>query len=80
MLEQLEKQNVISKPTDWRAPMVLVPKRSGDVRLCVDLTKLNDHINCQRLVLPTVDDVLAQLSGAKVFAKLDACRLGIVSN
>ena len=74
-LEQLETQGVISKvdrPTDWCAPIVVVPKSSGDIRLCVDLTQLNEQVKRERLVLPAVDDVLAQLSGAKVFSKLDA--------
>jgi len=72
---ELEQQGVISKvdqPTDWCAPIVAVPKSNGDVRVCVDLTKLNDQVKRERLMLPSVDDVLSQLSGAKVFSKLDA--------
>ena len=38
----------------------------------MDLTKLNDQVKRERLMLPSVDDVLSQLSGAKVFSKLDA--------
>ena len=71
----LERQGVISKvdqPTDWCAPIVAVPESNGDVRVCVDLTKLNDQVKRERLMLPSVDDVLSQLSGAKVFSKLDA--------
>ena len=74
-LVELERQGVISKvdqPTDWCAPIVAVPKSNGDVRVCVDLTKLNDQVKRERLMLPSVDDVLSQLSGAKVFSKLDA--------
>ena len=39
--------NVISRvdeKTDWCAPMVVIPKASGEVRICVDLTKLNQSI------------------------------------
>ena len=32
------------EPTDWCAPMVVVAKPSGEVRICVDLTKLNANI------------------------------------
>ena len=75
-MDQLEKQGVVSRadqPTDWCAPIVVVPNlRSGDVRLCVGLTKLNKQVKRERLVLPAVDDVLAELCGAKVFLKLDA--------
>ena len=62
----------VDQPTDWCAPIVAVPKSNGDVRVCVDLTKLNDQIKRERLMLPSVDDVVSQLSGAKVFSKLDA--------
>ena len=74
-LEQLERQGVIWKldqPTGWCAPMVVVQKSNGDVRVCVDLTKLNDQVKRERLILPSVDNVLVQLSGAKIFSKLDA--------
>ena len=67
-LLELERQGVISKvdqPTDWCAPIVAVPKSNGDVRVCVDLTKLNDQVKRERLMLPSVDDVLSQLSGKK---------------
>ena len=43
-LEKMERLKVISKvtePTEWCCGMVPVPKPSGDVRICVDLTPLN---------------------------------------
>ena len=52
--------------------MVVVPKPSGDVKICVDLTKLNENILRELYPLPSVDHTLAQLTGAKVFSKLDA--------
>ena len=73
-LERLEFQGVISRveePTDWCAPIVVVPKQSGSVRLCVDLTKLNDSVRREKHMLPSVEQILAQLSGAKVFSKID---------
>ena len=39
--------------------------------LCVDLSKLNDSVLRERLMLPSVDQVLAQLADAKVLSKLD---------
>lgn len=49
-LVELERQGVISKvdqPTDWCAPVVAVPKSNGDVRVFVDLAKLNDSVKCK---------------------------------
>ena len=74
-LERMEKLGVIEKvedPTEWCAGMVVVPKADGRVRICVDLTKLNESVCRERHLLPAVDQTLAQLAGAKVFTKLDA--------
>ena len=74
-LNRMEEAGVISKvtqPTPWCARMVVVPKKSGKVRICVDLKPLNASILREVHPLPKVDETLAQLSGAKVFSKLDA--------
>ena len=34
----------INKPSDWVSPMVPVIKSSGEVRICVDLKKLNENV------------------------------------
>ena len=74
-LQRMEKMGVISRvsePTDWCAGMVVVPKPDGRVRICVDLTKLNQSVRHERYILPSVEQTLAQLGGASVFSKLDA--------
>ena len=53
--------------------MVIVPKASGDIRLCVDMRKANAAIICERIPAPTVDEVLENLNGSAVFSKLDLC-------
>ena len=60
----------VSEPTDWCAGMVVVPKPDGKVRICVDLTKLNQCVRRERHILPSVEQTLAQLGGATVFSKL----------
>ena len=74
-LNQMEAQGVISKvrqPTPWCAGMVVVIKKSGGVRICVDLKPLNKCVLRERHPLPRVDDTLSQLTGATTFSKLDA--------
>ena len=74
-LERMEKLGVISKvdqPTLWCAEMVVVPKKSGDVRICVDLKPLNESVLRETHPLPGLDETLAQLTGATVMSKLDA--------
>ena len=74
-LEAMENSGIISKvsqPTNWCSGMVVVPKSEKQVRICVDLTKLNESVKRSQHILPSVEQSLAQLGGAKVFSKLDA--------
>ncbi len=74
-LERMEQMGVISRierPTEWCAGMVPVVKPNGKIRICVDLTKLNEAVCRERHILPSVEQSLAQLNGATIFTKLDA--------
>ena len=62
----------VREPTEWCAGMVVVPKTDSSVRICVDLTRLNESVRRERHPLPAVEQTLAQLAGARVFFKLDA--------
>ena len=50
----------------------MVPKKSGDVRICADLKPLNESVLRETHPLPGVDETLAQLPGATVMSKLEA--------
>ena len=70
----MEAMGVITRvepPTNW-CGIVVVPKPNESLRICVDLTKLNESVRRERHILPSVDHILARLSGATVFTKLDA--------
>ena len=74
-LKRMERLGVISpieRDTRWCAGMVVALKKNGKVRLCVDLSKLNQHVRRELFPLPHVDDALASLAGAKLFSKMDA--------
>ena len=58
--------------TLWCAGMVVIPKRSRTVRICVDLKPLNESVLREPHPIPKIDDTLALLYGATVFSKLDA--------
>ncbi|BES89626.1 Hypothetical Protein NTJ_02434 [Nesidiocoris tenuis] len=63
----------IDEPTDWCAGMVTVPKPNNQVRICVDLTKLNQNIKREKFLLPKVEESLALIGEkARIFSKLDA--------
>ena len=74
-LSRMESLGVISRavqPTQWCAGMVVVLKKSGSVRICVDFRRLNESVLREIHPLPKVDNTLAQLAGATVFSKIDA--------
>ena len=62
----------VKEATDWSAPMVPVMKKNKKPRICVDLTKLNKAVKRERFMLPTLEDVAPNLSGATVFSTIDA--------
>lgn len=74
-LLRMQTEGVISPvavPTSWCAPMVVVPKASGALRICVDFTELNKYILREWHPIPAVEHTLGMLQGAKLFSKIDA--------
>ena len=74
-LERLTEIGVlmpVDEPTDWVSNLVIATKESGDLRLCLDPKQLNKALKRERYPLPVIDDVLPDLSRAKVFTKVDA--------
>lgn len=51
---------------------MVAPKKAGDVRICVDLTNLNVSVRREKYILPSVEETLGKLAGARIFSKLDA--------
>ena len=67
-LDIIEK---VSGTSSWVSPVVVVPKPSGDIRLCVDMRQANMAVKRERLPIPTIDEVLQDLNHSKFFGKLD---------
>jgi hypothetical protein len=71
-LEDLEKKGFIRPSTSpFGAPVLFVKKKGGDLRMCVDYRMLNEQTIRDRYALPLIDELFDQLSGAKVFSKID---------
>ncbi|CAB3998550.1 Hypothetical predicted protein, partial [Paramuricea clavata] len=77
-LDKLTKQGIIepcSGPTPWASPLFVVPKPKNpeETRICVDMRMPNTAIIRERHPMPTADELIHKLNGAKVFSKLDLC-------
>ncbi|XP_061887621.1 uncharacterized protein K02A2.6-like isoform X2 [Entelurus aequoreus] len=74
-LARMEKLGVIKRidePTEWVSSLVVVQKKTGALRICLDPRDLNKAIRREHFKLPTREEIMAQFAGAKWFSKLDA--------
>ncbi|PIK44251.1 putative thy-1 membrane glycoprotein isoform X1 [Apostichopus japonicus] len=67
----LDKGVIKESYSPWAAPMVLVKKGDGTIRICVDYRKLNDKTRKDAFPLPRIHESLNALSKAKLFSTLD---------
>ena len=73
MVEQMLKAEVIEESdSPWASPVVLVKKKDGGVRFCVDYRALNTVTKKDVFPMPRIDDMLNQLGGKQIFSTLDA--------
>lgn len=57
--------------SDYASPIVLVTKKNGETRLCVDYRRLNRKMIRNRYPMPLMEDQLDGLAEAKVYCVLD---------
>ncbi|GBN82687.1 hypothetical protein AVEN_167394-1 [Araneus ventricosus] len=74
-LDRMVKAGVrekVTELTDWVSPLVIVQKKNGALRVCLDPQNLNKAIKRPQYNLPTFEDITSKLAGAKYFSVLDA--------
>lgn len=72
IIHDMSESGVIEpSASPWCSPVVLVKKKDGKMRFCVDYRKLNDVTKKDSYPLPRIDDTLDSLTGTKWFSTLD---------
>ena len=69
--ELLKTSRISPSKSDWSSPIVLVKKKSSDLRLCVDYRKLNSVTVKDNYPLPHIDSILDHFAGCQYFSTLD---------
>lgn len=67
----LEKGVIRESSSPWAAPIVLVRKKDGSLRFCVDYRKINAVTHKDAFPLPRIEETLTSLSQAEWFSTLD---------
>ncbi len=69
--EMLDKGIIRESTSPWSSHIILVKKKNGEMRFCVDYRKLNSVTVGHAHPLPRVDDILDSLGNSQYFSTLD---------
>ena len=72
-INALLKTGFIAKveSSDWMFPIVVMPKKNGKLRVCIDFKKFNGQTIKDPFPLPFTDTMLDQIVGAEMYSFVD---------
>lgn len=74
-IKMMMDMGVIESSTSaWSSPIVLVPKKDGTLRLCLDFRKLNAVSKFDAYPMPCIDELIERIGRAKYITMLDHCK------
>lgn len=69
--QMLSKQIIRPSSSPWASPVVLVTKKDGSIRFCIDYRRINRITRKDVYPMPRIDDALDTLRGASHFSSID---------
>ena len=69
--DMVDKGTIQPSQSPWSSPIVLVKKKNGTLRFCIDYRKLNAATRKDAYPIPRIDDTLDTLAGSQWFSTLD---------
>ncbi|EFO89563.1 hypothetical protein CRE_22626 [Caenorhabditis remanei] len=67
----LRSRRITESNTPWTSPIVIVTKKNGSLRVCLDFRKLNEATIPDNFPLPRIDAILEKVGGSNFFSSLD---------
>ena len=69
--KMLERGIIRRSNSPWTSPVVLIKKKNGEIRFCIDYRKLNSITRKDSHPLPRIDDIFDTFEGSQWFTTLD---------
>ncbi|CAL9692012.1 unnamed protein product [Knipowitschia caucasica] len=74
-VEDMQHLGVIEpSQAEWCSPVVIVVKKDGSLRICIDFRKLNAMSEFDAYPMPRIDDLLEKIGRARFITTLDLCK------
>lgn len=69
----LKEDSIELSKSPWTSPVIMIPKKDGSNRVCIDYRKLNAKTIPDRYPLPRIDDLIHYAKSSRLMSTIDLC-------